>query len=466
MGPNSNPTVLAIFTGLGTIVGYIGSEPASASIFDRLLWPARYYNSARPTELLWIALLMPMGGPIHKAAIEALDNLVDAGLWRGFCRGDMLGTAFYKNRGRKYVMQRAGTEERVLKDARDAFWITVLELVPWPRQVPPRESNWRQDPPTAEQHVQKILAQRPFLELELSREAPSAAVATPVGRAPPAAVDADTGLLTLAVPGTADAAGHLPPVVTGDTGLLKWRYFVGVVISETITIAFGTATAVVWKSPFATWYFVPLLLKLVALFCRVRRQPVKGLEEMNPPGDDGEPTLFEVADESKGFFLITGPKQLVYQFWHHYGHPLRDKPGLHWEKYTSLPGNIDNLFGDRAREVMSMLTIVAFIFVYPAGLIAFLFASADIQWVWLGYQLAAILSMHGYRFFGGEHCGSTQERLAKELAGQRPVCFDNGSGHRLIARLQSDVVDSVAAGRKRLSGRIVNFLAAHTQNDG
>ncbi|CAH0021700.1 unnamed protein product [Clonostachys rhizophaga] len=444
MDPSSDPTVIAVFAALGTLVGYLGTEVASASIFDRLLWPTRYYSSACPTSLMWMALMMPMGGPIHKAAVEALDRLVAAGLWRGYCRGDMLGTVFYKNRGYKYVVHPAGATGRELKDARDAFWITVLELVPWPHQVPPPlEPNWRQDSLAAAQRVKKVLAQRPFFELELTREEAAGA----------------------AVHGTGRPVGHPLPILTGDNNQLKLTHILGILASESISVVFGVATAVTWKSPFAAWYFVPLLLKLGSLLSRVGRQPVKGPEDMDSPGDDGELTLFEVADYSKGFFLITGPRHLVYQFWHHYGHPVRNNPGLHWDKTASLSENINNLIGDRTREVLSMLTVIAFIFVYPAGLITFLFASSGIQWVWLGYQLIAMAGMHVYRFFGGEHRGSTQERLANELSCQGLVCFDDGSEHRLLARLQTDVVDSVAAGRGRLSYRIAEFLATHTRHD-
>jgi hypothetical protein len=441
MNPESSPTVVAIFTALGTIVGYLGAEVSSASMFDRILWPTRYYSTAQPATLLWMAALMPMGGPIHRAAVAALDELVAAGLWRGRLRGDMLGTVFYRDYRRRYIKHQAHQSDTVgheIKEARNALWIAALDLVPWPRQVPPRVRNSSQNTQARARRLEDILSQRAFFELELSRE-------------------------TAAAPA---ALGNLPmsSVVTDDIGPLKLRSIVGIVMSETITIVFGIATAAVWKSPFAAWYAAPLLLKLVALFCHVRRRPIKGPDEMNPPGDDGKPTLFEVSDESKGFYLITGPEKLVYQFFHHYGHPSRSSMGLHWDKHSSVLANIDNIIDERVREIISMLIILAFVFVYPAGLVAFVFASADIQWVWLGYQLTTMLSMHCYRFLGGEHRGSIQEWLARELYSQMPVCFDDGSNHRLIAQLQSDVVDSVETGRAQRSKRVKEFEDAHSQN--
>ena len=69
--PSDTSLSIAAFTALGTIVGYLGAEVCSSSSFSRLLWPSRYFNSASLSSLLRTALLMPMGGPIHKAAVEA-----------------------------------------------------------------------------------------------------------------------------------------------------------------------------------------------------------------------------------------------------------------------------------------------------------------------------------------------------------------------------------------------------------
>ncbi|KAK6330180.1 hypothetical protein TWF730_004676 [Orbilia blumenaviensis] len=438
MDQNTDPVNVAIFTALGTIVGYLGTEVASYSIFERLLWPTRHYNYdvSHPASLLWIAGLMPMGGPIHKAAIEALDKFVAGSLWHGYCRGKMLDSAFYKNRGRHYFVrtiedQRKGLEQ---KDGRNGLWISVLELMEWPRQIP----TWKNDPAAAID-MKGIISQLPFFELKLSR--------APQQR-----------------PGGQEPAAN----VTGDMGPMRLRYIFGVLISEVTTIIFGIATAVVWKSPFAVWYFVPILLKFIALFFRVRRQPMKLPEEMGDHGD-GELTLYEVDGHYRGFFLIHGPKYLVYQFFHHYGHPLRDNLGL---------------FGDRVKEIVSMLTVVGFVFVYPVGLIAFIFASSDIQWVWLGYQLMTMISMHCYRFFGGEGRGSTEEWLARELGDspeisrdsevkdgdqemitRKPVLFrDDESGLTIEAQLQSRMVESVRDGRKYREKRVERILEDHAKS--
>jgi len=60
-----------------------------------MLWASRFFNDSRLKSFIVYAFLMPIGGPMHKAAVEALGNLHEAGLWKGFCHGDMLGTAFF-----------------------------------------------------------------------------------------------------------------------------------------------------------------------------------------------------------------------------------------------------------------------------------------------------------------------------------------------------------------------------------
>ena len=54
---------------LGTLIGYLGSEVATGVLFERLLWPQRFYNGISTSNAWKLALFMPMGGPMHKAAL-------------------------------------------------------------------------------------------------------------------------------------------------------------------------------------------------------------------------------------------------------------------------------------------------------------------------------------------------------------------------------------------------------------
>ena len=78
--------------------------------------------------------------------------------------------------------------------------------------------------------------------------------------------------------------------------------------------------------------------------------------------------IVELSDFSKGFFLIEGPQALILQFFKHYGHPERHRRGIN---------------GDRPRKWLSLAMVVLCILIFPAGLIAFVFAPQSIQWTWL-----------------------------------------------------------------------------------
>jgi hypothetical protein len=426
MEADRNTLSIAAFTALGTIVGYLGTEVACSSIFNRLLWPSRFYNTKSLKSFSAIVLLMPMGGPIHKAAVEALDMLVSAGLWKGYCRGDMLGTAFYKDTGHHYIVRTAAGSNGEKREARNAFWITVLGLIPWQPQTDSAQPAARGDDASAEKHVQQVRAQRPVHILKLSRA-------------------------------NSMATDNSLPVVNGDIGPLKFRHLLTTVASEIITLSVGIITATVWKSLFSIWYLAPLLLKLIALFCRVRRNPVDppagqtATEGTPQPPIGNRQILCEAVDYSKGFFLIEGPPELVLQFFRHYGHPIRNRRGL---------------LGDRVKEVTLMSTVIAAIAVYPGGLIGFIFAPVTIQWIWLGYQLYTMLAMHVYRFGEGEYIGTTEEWIATELFRNGKACFDDGSGNRVIAQLESSIVSSVAEGREEVERLVQRILQNHAEHKG
>lgn len=62
----------AITGALGSIIGYLGSEVAEPAVFERLLWPERFYNVISCRNAIEMTLFMPLGGPVHKAALQTL----------------------------------------------------------------------------------------------------------------------------------------------------------------------------------------------------------------------------------------------------------------------------------------------------------------------------------------------------------------------------------------------------------
>ena len=63
-----------------------------------------------------------MGGPLHRAALETLDGFHKKGLYEGFQRGHMLGTAFYPDiRLRFKVHGNTGADLEV--EVRNELWV-------------------------------------------------------------------------------------------------------------------------------------------------------------------------------------------------------------------------------------------------------------------------------------------------------------------------------------------------------
>src|SRR5271169_6540540 len=84
---------------LGVLLGYLGGEVATKVLFERFLWPQRFYNGfgLKWSSFITVTMTMSLGGPLHRAALEVLDDLTQNGLMRGPQVGDFLGTVFFAN---------------------------------------------------------------------------------------------------------------------------------------------------------------------------------------------------------------------------------------------------------------------------------------------------------------------------------------------------------------------------------
>jgi hypothetical protein len=113
-----------------------------------------------------------------------------------------------------------------------------------------------------------------------------------------------------------------------------------------------------------------------------------------------------------------------------------------------------------------MLTVVAFAFVYPAGLLAFIFAESPVQWLWLGYQLYTMVAMHLYRFCGGERIGTTEARIARALSEKDVVRLAYGSGNVVVASLERKEVDRVRDGYRQVDALVGVILSRRGLDEG
>ena len=424
------------FGALGTLLGYVGAEVASDAIFSRLLWPQRFYDTLRPADLLAMAALMSLGGPIHKAALAALDRFISSGLNKGYCRGDMLGTAFYEDIQQTYTLRFGERkEDESQKEGRNGFWIRALRLIHWQRIGElnrSQESRNDQKDEEAAGRVRKLRARRPlmWLTLRYDRDRPGRGMQIRQSGSPQASSYSLKG------------AANMSRSIEDGSSRSRNCVLVGILASEITSLGVGIFVAVYWKSLFSLWFLSPLLVKLGALAFSVRRQPLEPISK-----DLGDPAqsliITEMTDFSKGFILIEGPRHLITQFYRHYGHPERYRRGFN---------------GDRFREIASMVLVVSCILIFPAGLVAFVFAPQSVQWTWLGYQLYTTVAMHLFRFMNGESIGSTENGLARQLQKGKPIRFCDSEGTPFLAQLDLQIANSIAEGRRKIDERLETYI--------
>ena len=95
-----------------------------------------------------------------------------------------------------------------------------------------------------------------------------------------------------------------------------------------------------------------------------------------------------VAGESRnGLWIeVLRPEPVVGQFFMPYGHPIRDRCSVG--------------LGDRGREIASMALVYIFALYFPSGLVALIWMEPGAQYLWLGYQIHAILIVQVVRIAG------------------------------------------------------------------
>ncbi|KAH6984175.1 hypothetical protein BKA56DRAFT_670725 [Ilyonectria sp. MPI-CAGE-AT-0026] len=161
------------------------------------------------------------------------------------------------------------------------------------------------------------------------------------------------------------------------------------------------------------------------------------------PAPPAEPRLdvFELLDPNVGIILIeTSHPDILRGFTRHYGHPLRA---------TSL---------DRAREMLNIGIVYAFALKFPAELVALAWVPETVQWMWLAYQVYAVVAMHLTCLVGWTGCGRTEERLASLL--QRDgIAYLASGGAASVVRAALEVEEF--AGVTEAEARKREILAAN-----
>jgi hypothetical protein len=390
-----------VLSALGTLIGYIGTEVATGDLFERLLWPQRFYNGFTIHNAWKLALLMPMGGPLHKAALQTLDKFFKNGLFKGDSLGRMLGTAFFHDSKIKYTVHEESVPPQQ-EHVRNGLWVRAVDEMPVLVADMSRKRQQEDGVPLLKKVRQKTTVSR----LILSRPTSQAAANT----------------------------------VSHDSGPVRLRTYVALILTETTGIATAIAVMAVWRSWFMLLWVSPLALKLLSAAFALRREDLAVLPERKNANNEEKLTVctkkYEIANSGNGFLVVEGEDSIVLQFFRHYAHPIRAC----------------------AREKIQMAIIVAFGFVFPVGLLCSLvWMPIGLQYVWLSYQLYATIAMHIYRYARGHQWATTEEMICQKFAKaeanheEPEIVFGNVKESSLVARLVRTPHDSYAEGRAHIA---------------
>ncbi|KAL8365221.1 hypothetical protein RB595_004157 [Gaeumannomyces hyphopodioides] len=451
----------AIVAAFGAVIGYLGSEVAEKSVFERLLWPQRFHNYLSAADFAKLCLLMPMSGPLHGAALRTLDGFRDHGLYKGFLRGDMLGTAFFSQHESVEFFHRTAPPDKRLaaESVRNGFWLEVLKEVERQRESRIANSEKTDSEAAVASPSFRRRATKPIFRLSLVM-----GVDGSPHRAPDAVEVTEAKCTALTYVGI--FASELSTVL--------------VAVAVGLWIRFGDASVTELPDSWLIGYFcIPLFLRFAAAILSVRRESVYGrgtqvmsdisqLDTNGPmlqksqgpstamgtvlsstpvagksdtaaqqtplPWASGYREIVEIVCPSLGFVLIsTQPpvSSATFQFFRHYGHPIR------------------STFMDRVRESGSIAVVYAFMLYFPAGLFALSWMNLTSQYVWLGQQLYCVLAMHFVRLVGWQGCSRTEERVARYLREKKVVRLVGEHGF-VEASLVIEDVHSVRQGRARV----------------
>ena len=393
---SNGSTAASVISALGTLIGYIGAEAATEDVFERLLWPQRFFNTFSWHDLLHVGFLTPMGGPIHKAALTTLDKFHQSGLFRGRSLGNMLGTAFFHNTGLKYKMHDHPPGSNGKEHVRNGLWVQAIGRIPVFSESPKQS--------TLESGVTppKLVRARSVVNLlELSY-----------------------------VDGNVDTS----KVVKHDTGHITLRTLLAIVWSEITGLAVGGFVLGYWRSYFCFIWFLPLALKLSSTFFIIQREPLLA-EPSKKESSMQEIQRFEVNTHGHGFIMIEGKESVVLQFFRHYGHPIRN----------------------RVRESMQIFIILASGLVFPIGLMtSLIWMPVAMQYIWLGYQLYATMAMYVYRFTRAHQWATSEARLAQKFAEgsdeNRVAYLQDDIGNTVQGKLTRIPVANYGEGQKVIKG--------------
>ncbi|KAM0462033.1 hypothetical protein ACHAPV_002467 [Trichoderma viride] len=424
MSDDSNNNVLG---GFNAVLGYLGGQAATNTIFERLLWPQRYLSNPQPESLIKLAALYSMGGPLSATALEVIDSAYKNGILAGRQQGHMLGSAFYPDTEWTIQLHASNDEPGRSSQARSCIWVRALLNL----QLPDVSSM-----------------------RTLSGSRSCAAEEGKVGekKNPVRARIAVTHLvLTKAM--AEDISNKGMPFVQEHTGNVPLYGFITSIISELSGIGIAIGVGIVKRTSWAVLFLIPLVLRILAVVFAVHREPLDDLSSSDE-GEQHRNWEIDCPPIEGRLMMITGPPSVVNQFFRHYGHPVRN----------------------RIREVIQIAIVVAFGLYFPVSLLcSVLWMPLIIQYVWTIWEVCLVLAMHIDRYtIKGPMSATTETSIARKFAWRpetdiEPRCWkstilfgqtrENGAGV-VKAQLTTRIVDSYGEGKEEMKRLITRHTDA------
>ncbi|KFH46882.1 hypothetical protein ACRE_021910 [Hapsidospora chrysogenum ATCC 11550] len=370
-----------VFGAFNALLGYIGGQAATITIFERFLWPQRHFAAVRPETLPRLALFYPMAGPVTPVALEVIDGAYRNGLFAGAVQGHMLGTAFYRDLETTYTLHaKAGEPERE-SQVRNCLWVQALLKMPLP-ELPSSSSRRSSGDDSNEE----------------GRPSDKSAMSQPVR----SRVAVNHLVITKA--SAADIADPELPFVGEKVGHIGLSSLLAICLTEISGIGVTIGVAVILRSLWSIVFIVPLVIRLLSALLAVHREGVSDLSDV-PDDEPHRDWEVQVPAIDGKFVLISGPPSVVNQFFRHYGHPVRN----------------------RFREVAQIILVVAFGTYFPVILLCqVLWMPGVIQYVFTIWQVFIIIMMHMDRFSQrGTWRSTTEARIGRVFATTRTLDFYN-----------------------------------------
>ncbi|RYP42752.1 hypothetical protein DL768_010255 [Monosporascus sp. mg162] len=213
-------------------------------MFEALLWPQRFYANFDLGRIPSVAVLTPMGGPLHKIALHAMDTF-EHGLLRGVHQGHMLGTAFFHDQGWTYAMHASGDGVHGhTEPLRNCIWSRALTYIPIPS-------------------IKSAAAQESPSEVEKGAHQASSPLRARVA----------LSHLTMHVASSDDKSSALP-FVSEDMNTPGPRIFAAICASELSSVIVAVGVLAAYRALWAVLWLAPLLVRLACALSSVHREPL------------------------------------------------------------------------------------------------------------------------------------------------------------------------------------------------